>query len=44
MIIFKTIIEVIIVILIGYCIWHEEDLVELEDAIWQWVKRGFKRG
>ena len=42
--ILRLVVEIIITILIGYMIWHEDDLVELEDVLWQWAKRGFKKG
>lgn len=44
MFVLKVILEIMVVLLIAYGIWHEEDLVELEDVLLQWVKRGFKKG
>lgn len=44
MFVIKVILEVISILLIAYGILHEDKLIELEDVLWQWAKRGFKKG
>lgn len=40
----KVLVEVAVVLAIVYGIYHEEELIELEDVLIQWAKRGFKKG
>lgn len=40
----KVLFEVAAVLLIAYGILHEEELIELEDVLLQWAKRGFRKG
>lgn len=40
----KIVLEVLVVLAIGYGIIHEDELIELEDVLLQWAKRGFKKG
>lgn len=40
----KVLFEIIAVLLITYGIIHEDELIELEDVLLQWAKRGFKKG
>lgn len=40
----KVFIEIAIVLAIVYGLIHEEELIELEDVLIQFAKRGFKKG
>lgn len=44
MFVLKIAIELTVVAIIAYGIWHEEELIELETVLIQWAKRGFKKG
>lgn len=42
MFIIQIVLEIAVVILIAYGIWHEEELAEWEHRTWQKIKRRWK--
>lgn len=40
----KVLLELIAILIIAYGILHEDELIELEDVLAQWIRKSIKNG